>query len=126
MRLARSLGLLLTAVLLPTACLEPFSARAEIEVVVMEARVPCSGFLGQDQTCLLVLWEGKRSTEAFYGDIEGFEFQPGFRQRLLVERLTLNNPPADASSYRYRLLRTIAREEVSGPSATSDEPQLAP
>jgi len=126
MRQPRTVHLLLaTSLLAAAACFEPFSARAELEVTVMEVRVPCVGFLGQPQLCLSVQWEGQETPTAFYDEIEGFEFEFGLRQRLLVERLTLKNPPADASSYRYRLLRTIARQEVSVPAVTPlDEPQI--
>lgn len=125
MRTPRALTTLIAAAILGVAgCAEPFSARAELEVTVMEVRVPCIGLFEQPELCLSVIWPGQRSAQAFHGEIEGFTFELGLRQRLLVERLTVKHPPADASSYRYRLLRAIAVQQVSVPVVTPlDEPQ---
>lgn len=108
----------LTIAVLGVACDDPFSARAELEMTVMELRVPCMGFLGNPQSCLSVRFEGRTEAEAFYDEIEGFNFVEGIRQRIRVERLTLKHPPADGSSYEYRLLAVLDRMSVVVPVVT--------
>ena len=51
--------------------------------------------------------------------IEGFEYQIGHRYTLRVRRTILANPPADASSYTYKLLE-INEDRVWPPV---DEPK---
>lgn len=99
-------------------CAEPFAARAELELTVMEVKTPCTPPFGLPDECLLVRLPGQADATAFYSEIEGFTFDWGVRQLLLVERLTLNNPPQDASSYRYRLLRVIKATRVIVPEVT--------
>lgn len=47
----------------------------------------------------------------FYSGIEGFEFEPGYRYKLLVKTDTLprEQVPADASSIRYTLLEELEK-----------------
>ena len=49
----------------------------------------------------------------FFDPIEGFAFEWGYRYVLDVERTTVNNPPADASQYRYRLLTQVSKQAAS-------------
>ncbi|MDY7394838.1 DUF4377 domain-containing protein [Aureibaculum sp. 2210JD6-5] len=53
----------------------------------------------------------------FYGEIEGFNYELGYLYSLKIKKETLENPPADGSSIRYKLI-----EEVSKVRAPSDEP----
>lgn len=112
-RLLRHIAL--AVAILCMACDNPFSARTELELTVMEARVRCMGIFGQVESCLSVRWQGKTETEAFYDSIEGFTFVEGQRQRIRVERFTIKNPPADGSSYQYRLLAVLDRTTVVVP-----------
>lgn len=112
-RLLRHIAL--AVAVLFTACDNPFSARTELELTVMEVRVPCSGFMGEPLSCLSVRWPGETEAQAFYDEIEGFTFVHGVRQRIRVERLTIKYPPADGSSYQYRLLAVLNRTTVVVP-----------
>ncbi|MCY4374452.1 MAG: DUF4377 domain-containing protein [Spirochaetaceae bacterium] len=50
--------------------------------------------------------------ELFYSRIEGFDYQEGYHYRLRIERFEAypgQEPPADASRYRYRLLEVLAK-----------------
>ncbi|MBZ9650736.1 DUF4377 domain-containing protein [Psychroflexus montanilacus] len=44
--------------------------------------------------------------------IEGFDYEPGFIYSLSVNKTTLANPPADASSVNYSLRSISSKEEV--------------
>lgn len=81
---------------------------------VAETRAPCIGMAPQE--CLLVRRSAGADWEFMYQGIEGFTFEPGFRYRLTVSRHRVPNPPMDASSVRYRLVRVQERT----PSAVSD------
>lgn len=60
--------------------------------------------------CLRIRILPDTSWMLFYDRIDGFEFEEGYRWRLEVERRRVANPPADGSSFAYRLLRVLSRE----------------
>ena len=51
--------------------------------------------------------------EFFYGWIEGFEHEPGYRYRVRMERYDafpgMAEPPQDASRYGYRLVEIVEK-----------------
>jgi hypothetical protein len=59
------------------------------------------------QTCRLVRRAPDAAWERFYDAIEGFTHEPDVRYVLEVEVRTVVDPPADASSLAYRLLRVV-------------------
>jgi len=62
--------------------------------------------------CLLVQKGNQIGTEQwdyFYDSIEGFEYEEGFQYDLDVLINAIENPPADASSIRYQLIRLIRK-----------------
>ena len=50
--------------------------------------------------------------QAFYGDIQGFNFEPGYRSVLRVDRYTRANPPADASRYIFVLDMRVETQKM--------------
>lgn len=73
---------------------------------VLEARVPCMGFVRQE--CLLIR-NSAGEPELFYHHIQGFTFEEGYRYTLEVSRRTVPDPPLDGSSYTYHLERERSR-----------------
>ena len=73
-------------------------------------RVPCTGEARTQ--CLRVRILPDTAWQYFYGTINGFRFEEGFHWRLDVERRRVPNPPADASSLSYRLIRVISKERA--------------
>ena len=74
------------------------------DVVVLTVgpeEVDCVG--SRPQKCLVV--DGSN----FYSHIEGFVFEPGYEYVLKVKRRKVDNPPADASSIKYKLIRVVSR-----------------
>lgn len=114
--MTRRLRLMLVGLLLaPLACAEPFSARVEEEIIVLGIRGNCMDWVGP-VPCFRAIRLPGRDTTAFYDfEIRGFTFELGVREHLLIERLTVKNPPADGSSLEFRLLRVIARQRVFTP-----------
>jgi hypothetical protein len=103
---AARLPALAAAMLLLASCggLTPFSTLQEVEVA--ETRVPCLS-PGPAQ-CYLVRREGSTEIEQFHGAIDNFDYQPGYRYRLQLER-TRVEPLQDASSFRYRVRSVLRR-----------------
>lgn len=71
---------------------------------------PCMGVA--PQTCMLVKEDPAGEYLLFYSRIDGFEFEPGFEYELLVNRQTVPNPPADASSFRWTLIEVVSQTPV--------------
>lgn len=81
------------------------------DVITMEVgpnRVPCVGE-GQRE-CLLVRDPGDAEWGYFYGEIEGFTFEPGYQYVLRVARREIASPPADGSSVEYMLVRVVSKD----------------
>lgn len=62
------------------------------------------------QQCLQVRAPGTDAWLLFYDPIEGFQHEDGVSYTLEVARRNVPNPPADGSSFAYRLLRVIDRD----------------
>lgn len=64
------------------------------------------------QMCLQVKESPDADYLLFYSNIEGFEFEPGYEYELLVNKQTVPNPPADASSFRWTLIEVVSKAPV--------------
>lgn len=78
---------------------------------VAPQRVPCVGV--GPQSCLRVREPSQAEWGLFYDSIEGFAFEPGFEYELRVRISRVKNPPADASSLAYRLIRLVRKTPAS-------------
>ena len=96
--------LVLCALLLACGLIEPDSE--ELTLFVGPERIECMGFMFP-ATCLQVRFNPAENWEAFDDPIEGFDFEPGFFYELRVRRVSIADPPADASSYRWILLELV-------------------
>ncbi|MEK6917488.1 MAG: DUF4377 domain-containing protein [Nanoarchaeota archaeon] len=65
-------------------------------------KVDCVG--GVPMKCLIV------NGERFYNSIDGFDYEEGYSYVLEVKITKIKNPPADASSSRYDLVKVISKE----------------
>ena len=76
-------------------------------------RQPCEGEGTQD--CLLVQ-QGKQigtpNWDLFYGDIQGFAYEPGYVYTLKVSVEKVSAPPQDAADRRYVLVKVLSKEKV--------------
>lgn len=76
-------------------------------------RLGCQGLVPQQ--CLLVQEGAALGTEDwnfFYSNIEGFDFEPGFVYNLDISKKKIPDPPQDASSIAYKLVRVISKTPV--------------
>ncbi len=72
--------------------------------------VTCQAFIVVQ--CLLVQQDDQIGTdkwESFSQTIEGFDYEEGYRYDLDVKITKIENPPADASSLRYELIKLIGK-----------------
>lgn len=81
-------------------------------VYVNSERVPCTAGAGRAM-CYQVRDSASQPWQFWYGEITGFNFQPGIRYRLRVVEVTDPNPPADASSMHWVLDAVIEQEIVT-------------
>jgi len=69
--------------------------------------VDCHGVI--PQRCMLIKKENESDWSFFYDNIEGFEYEEGYRYTLLVNVTRIENPPQDASSLDYKLIKIIKK-----------------
>ena len=77
------------------------------------------------QTCLLVKEGDADGWSLFYSSIEGFNYEPGYEYSVQIEKTAVENPPADGSSIRYKLIKVISKEKkqsVNLPEIRNAEP----
>lgn len=63
------------------------------------------------QKCLQVRKSPKGEWTLFYGAIDGFDYEPGYRYKLKVNVTKVKNPPADASSLNYKLVKVLSKKK---------------
>lgn len=80
----------------------------QVTLLVGPTTVDCVG--AGPQQCLLVKEHEAQEWTYFYGNIAGFAHQSGYTYKLLVEWHHVPDPPLDASSRAYRLVRILAQE----------------
>lgn len=89
---------------------QPTDQPEEITMYVGPEMVNCEG--EARVACLQVKFEEGAEWELFYDNIEGFEFEPGFEYELRVNKITVEDPPADGSSIRYELVEIVGQSET--------------
>jgi len=77
---------------------------------IKENRGDCQGVA--KQKCYLVKYHNSKDWEFFYATLENFNYEEGHRYRVLVKRTAIPNPPADAPSYRYEVLKVLKKTTV--------------
>lgn len=79
-------------------------------LIVNEEKAQCEG--NPDAKCLLIKEEGKKEFEVFYQDIEGFTFNEGYRQTLLVSERHVANPMVKQAEPIYTLIKVLKSEFI--------------
>ncbi len=76
---------------------------------VASKKLPRQGM--PEQKCLMVRAGWETVWTPLLGEIEGFDYKPGYEYHLEVKRTSLKNLPADGSAFRYELVRIINKEK---------------
>ncbi|WP_162558636.1 DUF4377 domain-containing protein [Robertkochia solimangrovi] len=68
-------------------------------------------------TLTYLVKEGTMSEDAkwmhFYSGIKGFDYEPGYIYKLLVDVKQIPDPPADGSSKKYTLKKILEKEKIA-------------
>jgi hypothetical protein len=91
----------------------PAPTGIEKTLFVAPERKPCTG-VGPMQ-CLQVRAAPELPWQYFYSEIEGFTHEAGYAYELRVLEQKVDDPPADGSSLRWRLVKVISRTPVGQP-----------
>lgn len=79
----------------------------------------CSG-VGLTQ-CMRVRSNASQDWKLFYGNIKGFDYEPGYTYQLQVTESKIANPPADGSSIQTTLVKVLKKEAVASASLANTE-----
>lgn len=77
--------------------------------IVASKRVNCQA--EGVQKCYIIKEKGTQNWQYFYSSIIGFSYTEGFEYELLISEKEIDNPPQDASSIEYTLLKVISKIE---------------
>lgn len=66
--------------------------------------------------CMRVRSDVSQDWTLFYGNIKGFDYEPGYRYELQVTESKIENPPADGSSIQTTLVKVVKKEAVAATS----------
>jgi len=100
---------------------QPIQDAGEGDIVTMYVGpelVDCTGVAPQQ--CMQVKQDPSAEYTLFYGQIEGFTFEPGYEYELQVRVENVENPPADGSSLKYTLIEVVSQTPVSGTVAPAE------
>lgn len=90
-----------------------FDQTMESVITVGPEKVPCTGVA--PQSCYQIKTAEDDDWTLHHGEIEGFDYQPGYSYRLRVWKEEIADPPADGASWRYVLVKEISK----APAATT-------
>ncbi|MCJ7932343.1 MAG: DUF4377 domain-containing protein [Chryseobacterium sp.] len=77
-------------------------------LIIGSQTVDCSAGAGR-MKCLQVKENASDSWTHFYSNIEGFDYEPGYEYVVQVKTEKIANPPADASSIKYTLIKQVSK-----------------
>lgn len=77
---------------------------------IADAKVDCVGVA--PQKCLQIKEIGKTDWTYLYDQIEGFDYEEGFFYKIKVDVIEVENPPADGSSLKYKLIEILDKSKV--------------
>ncbi|PWG06221.1 DUF4377 domain-containing protein [Polaribacter aquimarinus] len=79
----------------------------EKTLIIASKKVECVGV--SSQQCFLIKENEQQSWEYFYDSINDFNYEEGFEYVILVIEEEIENPPQDASSIKYSLVKVISK-----------------
>ncbi len=67
-----------------------------------------------EKQCMLVKRsKSQKNWDLFYDNIEGFTYKKGYQYQLEITETKVDNPPADASSIQYKLVKIISKKKAT-------------
>lgn len=77
------------------------------QITVASQKADCTGVA--PQKCFLVKKDGQKDWEFWYSGIEGFNYEEGNEYVLEIKEEKVANPPADAASVKYILVKEVSK-----------------
>lgn len=109
----------ITSLLIALLTITTFAkAIANSEIITMEIKenkADCTGV--GPMKCYLVKYKSSKDWEYFYTGFQNFKYQEGYRYKVQVKRTKLKNVPADASSYKYEVVKVLSKKKVKAEKA---------
>lgn len=107
------------------ACGQSADEHRSILVQVAPQQVTCEGIT--KQRCFQVRFADEAPWQLYYGEIKGFDYQPGFLYRLKVEQLNSQRDNPNLSPLAWGLVKELKRTPASElpkqpVSETTDKP----
>ncbi len=93
-----------------------FSCTSRLYVAPRQA--DCTGI--SNQQCLLIRSNPEGNWILHYDQIEGFDYEPGFRYTIKVRSEQVKSPPADGSSIKYILVEVMEKMDVTDDMESED------
>lgn len=107
----KSFYLLLMAFFLLQSCSSTKKMDENIIFIAPYTKTCNAGIMKKD--CYLVKWsKNQEQWEYFYNEIENFIYEKGYFYTLKINVKEINNPPADASSLQYNLIKILDKKEA--------------
>ncbi|WP_223148885.1 DUF4377 domain-containing protein [Aquimarina sp. RZ0] len=75
------------------------------------------------QKCLLVRESPEAEWQFFYDQIEGFEYEEGYKYKIKVSISSIKNPLEDGSSLQYKLIKVISKQKNQSIAQNTSEKQ---
>jgi heat shock protein HslJ len=116
-RTAYLFPLLFVSILLVGAC-APQPEALEKTWIIGPELAECEG--EGPQLCMQVKERPGEDWQLFYGQIEGFEYEEGFKYVIRYREEPIDNPPAGGSSLRWVLVETMSKKEIKAPVSGED------
>ena len=105
-----SLIAILTTLLTLAACSSNYKLAANEEKFYIAATTrPCNAGVMETECILYKASESQAEWHNLYSPIKGFKYEKGFEYELIVKKTTISNPPADASSIQYELIKLLRK-----------------
>lgn len=79
-------------------------------IYIADTKADCVGVA--PQKCLQIKENEKSDWTYFYNDIEDFDYEEGFFYKIKVDVINIENPPADGSSLKYRLIEVLDKSKA--------------
>lgn len=100
---------------------------ATITIQVAPQQVACTGIT--KQRCFRVKTDDATDWQLYYGDISGFDYQPGFLYQLTVQQKHEKPSDANVSALEWTLVSVVSKQAAAVPAdtaGTTDATEPAP
>lgn len=89
----------------------------EYTIFIASETQPCDAGIRR-MNCMKVKWnKNEKEYSLFYDEIEGFNYEAENEYELIISEEKVKNPPADASSVRYKLVKLVSKTKKSKTNA---------